>query len=45
MDALAIQLPLFVAGYGGDRLSYYEAMHETLGDITPFGSGIAVHKY
>ena len=45
LDAFAIQLPLFVVGYGGDRLSYYDGMHHTLGDITPFGSGVAIHKY
>ena len=45
LDAFAIQLPLFVIGYGGDRLSYYDGMHHTLGDVTPFGSGIAVHTY
>ena len=45
LDAFAIQLPLFVVGYGGDRLAYYDGMHHTLGDISPFGAGVAIHKY
>ena len=45
LDAFGIQLPLFVVGYGGDRLAYYDGMHHTLGDISPFGSGVAIHKY
>jgi len=45
IDALLVQLPLFVLGYGGDRLSYYDDMHKTLGDISPFVGGVAFHKY
>lgn len=42
---VSFQLPLFIAGFGGDRLTMYRSTHESLGDITPFSGGVAMHSY
>eukprot|EP00928_Gymnodinium_smaydae_P020363 TRINITY_DN17870_c0_g2_i1.p1 TRINITY_DN17870_c0_g2~~TRINITY_DN17870_c0_g2_i1.p1 ORF type:complete len:1433 (-),score=358.29 TRINITY_DN17870_c0_g2_i1:61-4269(-) len=42
---VGLQLPLFIAASSGNRAEMYRSMHETLGDVTPFAGGIALHSY
>ena len=45
LDSVIVQLPLFAFGYNGDRLAYYNDMQATLGDVTPFAKGLAIHTH